>query len=189
MPKLTVYEKNENKGQNQNDFSRQKSSNCSLETSSLSIDESDLVDLGLYDPEKTEKIKNAESKTCVQIDNTALTKFDELLSEAVDETLSLLGEPVKNAVYFQLENSFNIPKKEIPKQIEEFSDIIHKIFGFGASRFEINLMKNLHTKINTNIELPEYKWPLSKWVMTEMSFSEYVYATRKSYLEKRQGTK
>jgi hypothetical protein len=189
MPKLTVYEKNENKGQNQNDFSRRKSINCSLETSSLSIDESDLLDLGLYDPEKTEKTINANSKTCVQSDNTAQIKFDQLLSEAVDETLSLLGEPVKNTVYFQLENSFNIPKKEIPKQIEEFSNIIHKIFGFGASRFEINLMKNLHSKINTDVKLSEYEWPLSKWVMADMSFSEYVYATRKSYLQKRQGTK
>ncbi len=189
MPKLTVYGKNENQGQTQNDFSNSKSINCSLETSSLSIDESDLLDLGLFDSEKTEKTNNVDSKTCAQISNTARTKFDELLSEAVDETLSLLGEPVKNTVYFQLENSFNIPKKEIPKQIDEFSDIIHKIFGFGASRFEINLMKNLHTKISTNIELPEYEWPLSKWVMTDMSFCDYVYAARKSYLEKRQGTK
>jgi hypothetical protein len=189
MPKLTVYEKNENKGQTQNDFSSQKSIKCSLETSSLSIDESDLLDLGLYDTEKTQKTNNDDSITRVKIDNTAQIKFDQLLSEAVDETLSLLGEPVKNTVYFQLENSFNIPKKNIPKQIEEFSDIIHKIFGFGASRFEINLMKNLHSKINTDVKLAEYEWPLSKWVMADMSFSEYIAAARKNYLEKRQRTK
>ncbi len=188
MPKPTIFEKNENRSQNV--FSSRKNDNSSLESSSLSIDESDLVDLGLLDSEKTEKINNDDTKTDSQIDNiSAQTKFDDLLSEAVDETLSLLGEPVRNTIYFQLENSFNIQKKEIPKQIDEFSDIIHKIFGFGASRFEINLMKNLHSKINTNIEMTGYEWPLSKWVITDMSFSEYVYAMRKSYLEKRQDTR
>ena len=178
MPKLTVFEKNENKNQ--------KSINASLDESSLTIDESDLLDLGMFDSEKT---NNNESKQNSQIDtNSARAKFDELLSEAVDETLSLLGEPVKNTVYFQLENSFSIPKKEIPKQIDEFSDIMHKIFGFGACRFEINLMKNLYSKINTDFKLPDYESPLSKWVITDMSFSEYVFAARKSYIEKRQGS-
>ncbi len=182
MPKPAVFDKNENRSQNQNGIK------SSLETESLSIDQSDLLDLGIFDPEKTEKINNDNNKTDTQIDNiSAQTKFDELLSEAVDEALSLLGEPVKNTVYFQLENSFNIPKKEIPQQIDEFSDIIHKIFGFGASRFEINLMKNLHSKINTKIKLTGYEWPLSKWIVTDMTFSEYVYAMRKSYLEKGQG--
>ncbi|HUK85166.1 MAG TPA: hypothetical protein VLU95_04820 [Candidatus Acidoferrum sp.] len=186
MPKLTTFEKNENKGQDQNDFSNRKSIKCSLEPISISIAEPDLLDLGLFNSEKTNCNDNA---TCSQIDDiTAQTKFDELLSEAVDETLSSLGETVKNTIYFQLENSFNIPKKEIPNQIDEFSNIIQKIFGFGASRLEINLMKNLHSKINTNIKVTEYEWPLSKWVMADMSFCEYVNATRKSFLEKRQGT-
>ncbi len=190
MPKLAIYDKNENRGQKQNDSSSQKKAENSLETSSISIDESDLIELGIFESEKTEQPNNNETKTDSQINNqSSQAKFDELLSEAIDESLSLLGEAVKNTVYFQLENSFNISKKEIPKQIDEFSDIMRKIFGFGASRFEINLMKSLHSKINAKIKLEGYEWPLSKWVITDMTFSEYVYAVRKSYLEQRQGTK
>ncbi len=53
MPKLTTFGKNENKGPDKNDFSNRKSIKCSLETSSLSIGESDLLDLGLFNSEKT----------------------------------------------------------------------------------------------------------------------------------------
>ena len=108
-------------------------------------------------------------------------KFDEYLIEAIDEALSSLGAPVKNTVYFQLENSFNMPKNEIPKQIDEFTDIMHKIFGLGASRLEIKFMKNLHSKIKDHNELTEYKWSLSKWIVAEGSFKEYVHSAGKNY--------
>jgi hypothetical protein len=94
-----------------------------------------------------------------------------------------LGTPVKNALYFQLENNFGMPKNEIPKHIEEFTDIIHKIFGLGASRLEIKFMKNLHSKIQVNIKLTEYEWPLSKWIIDDMSFTEYVSSARKKYCD------
>jgi hypothetical protein len=127
-----------------------------------------LIDIGSLDPQKTEKI----ATQC---------KFDEYLIEAIDEALSSLGAPVKNAVYFQLENSFNMPKNEIPNQIDEFTDIIHKIFGLGASRLEIKFMKNLHSKIKVSIELTEYEWPLSEWIVEDVSFKEYVLSARKNY--------
>jgi len=92
-----------------------------------------------------------------------------------------LGEPVKNTVYFQLENNFNIPKNEVPNQIGRFSDIMHKIFGLGASRLEIKFIKNLHSKINVNVELPEYEWPLSKWIINDISLKEYVENARTNY--------
>lgn len=53
-------------------------------------------------------------------------KFDESLSEAINETLTSMGEPIKNTVYFNLENNFNIPKEEIPKHIDEFTGFCTK---------------------------------------------------------------
>jgi hypothetical protein len=111
----------------------------------------------------------------------AQRKFDKYLIEAIDETLTSLGKPVKNTVYFQLENNFNIPKNEIPEQLGKFSNIIHKIFGFGASRLEIIFIQNLCSKITVNIEFTEYKWPLSKWIINDISFAEYVCSARKNY--------
>ena len=101
--------------------------------------------------------------------------------EAIDEALSSLGEPVKNTLYLQLENNFNMPKNKIPNQIDEFADIIHRIFGLGASRLEIKFMKNLHSKIKVKIELAEYEWTLSKWIIEDISFKKYVHIARKNY--------
>ena len=110
-------------------------------------------------------------------------EFDDVLLETIDETISSLGGAVKNAVYFHLQSNFNITKNEIPKRINEFSGIIHKIFGSGAGRLEIKFMKTLHSKINVNVKWPEYQDPLSKWVVMDMTFIEYVDSMRKSYGE------
>ena len=109
--------------------------------------------------------------------------FDDILLETIDETLSSLGEPVKNAFYFHLQTNFNISKNEIPKKIYEFSNIVQKIFGSGAGRLEIKLMKTLHSKIDVNVKWPEYEAPLSKWIVTDMTFIEYVNSMRQNYGE------
>ena len=164
------------------DFSDQNNIKSSLKTTSLSINKSDLIEIGIIDSEKTEKIgETGNSKNVLSDKTSPQRKFDECLLEAIDEALSSLGEAVKNTVYFQLENSFNMPKNEIPKQIDEFTDIMHKIFGLGASRLEIKFMKNLHSKIKVDIEMTEYEWPLSKWIIANMSFKEYVHDMRENY--------
>jgi hypothetical protein len=103
------------------------------------------------------------------------------LIQSIDEALTSLGEPVKNTIYFQLENNFNIPKKEIPDQIEEFTNIMHKIFGLGASRLEIRFMNKLNSKIKVSVETKRVEWPLSKWIVDDMSFTEYVQRIREEY--------
>jgi hypothetical protein len=133
-----------------------------------------LIEIGISEPLKTSK---TDDNGC---------RFDEYLVEAIDEALTSLGAPVKNAVYFQLENNFNIPKNEIPNQIDEFTDIIHKIFGLGASRLEIKFMKNLFPKIKVNIETAEYEWPLSKWIIDDVSFTEYIHSARKKFCDTQQ---
>jgi len=111
--------------------------------------------------------------------NLPQNKFDKFLIEAIDEGLCSLGEPVKNSVYAHLENDCCIKKNEIPQKIEEFSSILYRIFGLGASRLEIKFMEQLHTKINVNIEWPEYDW--SAWIEKEFSFTEYIKNVRKNW--------
>jgi hypothetical protein len=108
-------------------------------------------------------------------------RFDEFLSQAIDEALSSLGEPVKNSLYQRLEVDFNIQKNEIPEKIEVFSNIIHKIFGLGACRLERKFLKNLNTKVQSSAELPECECSLSNWIVMEVSFEEYVTKIRKNY--------
>jgi hypothetical protein len=52
------------------------------------------------------------------------------------------------------------------------------MFGLGASRLEIKFMKNLNSKIEGSTQMPEYEWPLSKWIIANLPFKEYIYNAR-----------
>lgn len=73
--------------------------------------------------------------------------FDRLLLEAIDEGLSCLGKAGKTSFYINLEGLFNIRKSEIPRRVEDFSNALNRIFGLGAPKIEILIMKILHGKI------------------------------------------
>jgi hypothetical protein len=117
----------------------------------------------------------------INLENPSNDQFDDFLVQAIDEVFTSLGEPVKNAFYQHLEVDFNITKDEIPKKIVEFSDIIHKIFGLGACRLERNFVRELNAKVRSNVELPECEGSLSKWIISDESFLEYVNKARESY--------
>jgi len=102
--------------------------------------------------------------------------FDKLLMEAIDEGLSSIGESSKQAIYFHLEKVFKIKKREIPYKIEDFAGAIEKIFGMGATFLEILIMKRLYEKLGQAFQLH---------VSKDFTFTEYVAATRRSFLEKR----
>ena len=101
--------------------------------------------------------------------------FYDTLLEAIDEGFSSLGESVKVAIYFHLENTFRIKKREIPFRIDDFSDALEKIFGLGARHLEIIFMKNIHAKVRVNC-----KWDLPKWVVPELTFREYLSMVEKN---------
>jgi hypothetical protein len=108
-------------------------------------------------------------------------KFDQILLDAIDEALSTLGENVKTSIYFHLEEVFKIRKQEIPSKLSDFSNALEQFFGLGARSLEIIFMRNLHAKIKVTCKWPEYKWPLSKWIVPEMTFQEYVSRMRESF--------
>src|SRR5665648_116466 len=137
--------------------------------------ELDLSELGIVETVAAEKSEADDTDSPQEETESRGEKFDELLVESIDEAISSLGEPVKNAVYFHLQNDFSILKKDIPNNLEEFSRIIHKIFGLGASRLEIKFLKNLNLKIEANIKMPECNVPISKWIVNDISFNVLVF--------------
>lgn len=107
--------------------------------------------------------------------------FDHMLLEAIDEAFSSLGESVKAAIYFHLENTFGINKSDIPSRTADFSNALEKIFGPGARHLEILFMKNLHDRVGVTCEWPAYKWPLCKWVIPEVTFQEYIDLIKRNF--------
>ena len=95
-----------------------------------------------------------------------------ILLEAIDETLKSLGEPVKNTIYMQLQNSFEISKEEIPDKIAEFTTFIQRIFGTAAYRIEAKLIKAVCKKLGNNSDYESQ-------TLECMSFKEYCYSLRR----------
>jgi hypothetical protein len=108
------------------------------------------------------KNQKAEKKT---------TNFEEVLLEAIDEGLSLLGESSKQVVYLHLEKIFKMNRQNIPYRIEEFTDAIEKIFGNGAKILEIQIMKCLFKKVGYKLK----HYPKRK----NITFTEYIAAVKR----------
>jgi len=104
--------------------------------------------------------------------------FESLLLKAIDEGLSSLGNSPKRVVYFYIEKKFNIKRREIPIKTEEFVDALERIFGLGAKFLEILIIKRLYEKVGQIFEWNEHH--------TDLTFTEYVAAARRSYLTKKE---
>jgi hypothetical protein len=91
--------------------------------------------------------------------------FEKTIQEAIDETLSLLGENSKKTIYLHLENDYKIAKTEIPSKIEAFADALEQSFGVGAKLIEMNIIKALHERNQEFVYVPKKR---------EVVFTDYV---------------
>ena len=98
--------------------------------------------------------------------------FDRILTEAIDNAFSSLGNSAKQAIYFHLKDRFKITRNDIPNRLGDFDDGLEKIFGSGARFLEILIMKNLYERIGQPLE-----WDESK----ELAFIDYVNVAEHSY--------
>ena len=98
--------------------------------------------------------------------------FEELLLEAIDEGLDVLGESSKQVVYFNLEKTFKMNRLDIPYNIEKFTDAIERIFETGAKILEIQIMKCLFKRVEYSIK--NYSEPKN------LTFIEYVAAVKRA---------
>lgn len=100
--------------------------------------------------------------------------FENVLLEAIDQALASLGDSAKQAIYFHIENKFDVARDEIPHSLEAFSKGLEKIFGAGARFLEILVMKELYKRIGEPLE-----WSESEQLM----FAKYIAAARQSFLK------
>lgn len=115
------------------------------------------------------KKRNEDSSPKGKVEKKTIS-FEELLLEAIDEGLSLLGESAKQVVYFHLKKTFKINRQDIPHKLDEFTDAIEKIFGNGAKLLEIQIMKCLFKKVGYTFK--HYPRPMN------LEFIEYIAAVK-----------
>ena len=96
--------------------------------------------------------------------------FETVVTEAIDEVFTTLGESVKQAVYSYLENKQGIRKEQIPSMIEGFTDAIESIFGDAAKLIELKIIEKLQGKV---------KGFAYKSKCKEMFFVEYLAALQR----------
>jgi len=77
----------------------------------------------------------------------AETDFEKLFMKAVDESLTVLPESGREMLFFHLERSFSIKKRDIPKKPENFIDALEQIFGAGAQVLEKLIVQNMYSKL------------------------------------------
>ena len=94
--------------------------------------------------------------------------FNELLLESIDAALSSIGESSKIAIYFLLEEKFNIQRHEIPCKLEDFTRALEVIFKDGARCLEMLFLKNLNVKLGvsnqTELQAPDRELKFQKCI-------------------------
>lgn len=86
-------------------------------------------------------------------------KYSGLLSDAVDEGLSALGQSPKESIYEVLKTDFSMRKTDIPMRFAEFSSILKENIGPGATpllEFIVDrFSRGLHIESLASIDLNE----------------------------------
>lgn len=116
-------------------------------------------------------MSSVQTKTLPKIlVNFKSSDFEELVVEAIDQTLSKLGIEVKQAFYSFLAVHYKLDKEDVPNRIRDFVDAIEKIFGMGAALLEIDIMKSLRQRV-----------PLFIYVAKspDLSFEDYLESLRR----------
>jgi hypothetical protein len=87
------------------------------------------------------------------VETLASKDFQKIILEAIEEGLAYLGESPKQAIFFHLENTFNLRVSNIPQNLEEFKEALRKIFGPGALYLERLILERLCRKLNMKFEM------------------------------------
>jgi hypothetical protein len=72
--------------------------------------------------------------------------FETAVGQAVNDTLSALGENTKQAIYSHLKKAYGLNKDEIPNKIEVFSKAVEETLGSVGKLIEIKIIEKLHSQ-------------------------------------------
>ena len=78
-----------------------------------------------------------------------------LFLEVVDEILSILGNPTKEAIYVTLQEKYGLKKEDIPDNIEVLESIMHQMFGIMADVIKDEIIRRLKDRLEADPSIEE----------------------------------
>lgn len=86
-------------------------------------------------------------------------EFEKALLKNIDDGLMVLGESVKQAIYFHLEKMSRLKRDMIADNPEAFSSGLETILGAGAEVIEKAVAKRLYSKLGLEyVEKTDYRF-------------------------------
>jgi len=88
--------------------------------------------------------------------------FSQLLLEAIDDSLSILGDEPKMALYQYLATMHSLQREQIPDRLEEFSAGLKRALGGASSVIQRIILRKLFQKLGSTFresqdsEFPDY---------------------------------
>ncbi len=96
--------------------------------------------------------------------------FSELLLEVIDDSLSVLGDQPRQAVYQYLMTMHSIQREEIPEKLEEFVSGLNKALGGASSVIERLILKKMFQRIGSTFRETQ-----------SLEFADYVNDAKRRY--------
>ena len=90
-------------------------------------------------------------------------EFRQILLEAVDYGLMVLGEIVRQAIYERIEKDHELTRTEIPEQLEAFHKALQDLLGASAKVMERVIARNLYSRLGLDYVAHE-NWTLVDYV-------------------------
>lgn len=79
-------------------------------------------------------------------------QLKQVLLEAVDEGLLILGESSRRAIYFHIQEMCSLTREEIPNKPDVLASGLKKIFGAGSKVIEKSIVESLYQKFGIKYE-------------------------------------
>ena len=90
-------------------------------------------------------------------------EFNQILLEAVDYGLNVLGGIVRQAIYQRIEKDHGLVRADITEQLEPFHKALESMLGTSARTVEKLIAKNLCEKLELQFT-PRPEWTLIEYV-------------------------
>jgi hypothetical protein len=115
-------------------------------------------------------------------------EFDEALLETVDFAFCFLGTSTREAVYFDLEMAFCLPRLQIPLKLEEFDEALRAVFKCCAWFLEELILRRLCETLEVEV-IEDDDLDFVDWVTRTESISSSIVALVPSFSELASTTK